>query len=167
MKIYFANDLFSEATRSFNADVVKKIRANTYAEVFLPQEDEAINDKSNYADSIMIATADTKELMSSDMLIAVLDGLAIDPGVASEIGMFYTTGKPIIALYTDPRRVAYRNLEKQQATDIVGENQISYVNLYTVGLVKKRGLIVSNSDDLPWIINEYMDTGKLRKGESL
>lgn len=161
MKIYFANDLFSEATQQFNESVVRKIRANTHAKVFLPQEDESINDKSGYADSIMIAQSDTEQLMSSDMLVAVLDGLVIDPGVASEIGMFYTTGRPIIGLYTDPRATAYGNSKKKEATDTIGENQMSYLNLYTVGLVKQRGIILPKADDLPFYINKWIDLGEL------
>jgi len=159
MKIYFANDLFSEATQSFNASVVRKIRANTNTEVFLPQEDEAINDKSGYADSIMISTSDTEQLLSSDMLVAILDGISIDPGVASEIGVFYTTGKPIIGVYTDPRAVAYGNKKKKKATDVLGENQMSYVNLYTVGLIKQRGIILDRTDDIPFVINKFIETG--------
>lgn len=157
MKLYFANDLFGEATQDFNAKVVHNIREQTEAEVFLPQENPAINDKSNYADSLMIAQADTDELLSSDVLIAVLDGLAIDPGVASEIGLFFSTGKPIIGLYTDPRSTAYGNEKKRDAVDVVGENQVSYVNLYTVGLIKQRGPIFTKSEDLTGYINKLME----------
>ena len=37
-------------------------------------------------------------------MIALLDGLTIDAGVASEIGVAYAKGIPVIGLYTDTRQ---------------------------------------------------------------
>lgn len=37
----------------------------------------------------MIALADTDEVLKSDLMVALLDGLTIDAGVASEIGVAY------------------------------------------------------------------------------
>ena len=89
---------------AYNAKVVSMIReAYPNVKVFLPQEADEINDKNNYADSKMIAKYDTKAVMDSDLLIAVLDGLTIDPGVASEVGVAYAKGIPCIGLFTDPR----------------------------------------------------------------
>ena len=83
-KIYFASPLFSEMELAFNKVLVEKIR-NQFpgVEVYLPQEQMAINDKSSYADSTMIAQYDTDALLESDLMIAVLDGAIIDVGVAS------------------------------------------------------------------------------------
>ena len=89
---------------AYNAKVVSMIReAYPNVKVFLPQEADEINDKNNYADSKMIAKYDTKAVMDSDLLIAVLDGLTIDPGVASEVGVAYAKGIPCIGLFTDPK----------------------------------------------------------------
>lgn len=74
MKIYFANGLFSEADRMFNAFVVDKIRKmSSDIEVYLPQENDDINDKTKFADSVKIAEEDNKELLSSDLVVAVLE----------------------------------------------------------------------------------------------
>lgn len=149
MKAYFANGLFSEADRIYNEHLALTLREEIEGlELFLPQE-ASINDKSTYADSVMIAELDTKELLSSDVLIAVVDGVEIDAGVASEIGVFSTTGKPIIALYTDIRQFGRDNDKKIQALIEDGvENQFTYRNLYTIGLVKKNGKVVSNINQL-------------------
>ena len=103
--LYFASPLFTEMERTFNAQVVANLRAQVPdLTVFLPQEQEAINDKNAYADSQMIARYDTEAVLKSDVLVAVLDGQLIDPGVASEIGIAYQAGIPIVGLYTDVRQ---------------------------------------------------------------
>lgn len=157
LKVYFANGLFSEAERVFNSKVVNDIRHALHSniEVFLPQE-APINDKSTYADSKMIAQLDTEKLLEADILVAVLDGVTIDAGVASEIGAFYTTGKPIIGLYTDIRRHGADNVEKLDALKQVGESQWHYLNLYTVGLVKLNGEIVTSTEELVESIKEIV-----------
>ena len=66
-------------------------------DLYLPQENAAINDKA-YADSKMIALADTENVLASDLLVALLDGPTIDAGVASEIGVAYAKGIPVVAL---------------------------------------------------------------------
>ncbi|MCP9625350.1 nucleoside 2-deoxyribosyltransferase, partial [Nocardia otitidiscaviarum] len=74
--------------------------------------------------------------------------MTIDAGVASEIGYFYSMNKPIIGVYSDIRQGAGANTEKIEALDEIAESPFSYINLYTVGLVKKRGKVVRNSDEL-------------------
>ncbi|WP_161878170.1 nucleoside 2-deoxyribosyltransferase [Alkalibacterium sp. MB6] len=150
LNIYFASPLFSEMEQLYNAHVVKKLRDqfNEQVNIYLPQENDAINDKSNYASSIQIADGDNAYLEKSDLLIAVLDGVAMDAGVASEIGYFYSMNKPIIGVYSDIRQGANGNQAKLNALDEVAESPFSYVNLYTVGLVKKRGTLVTTVDQL-------------------
>ena len=152
-KVYFAAPLFSESEQLYNNYVVSEIRDTMdnigyEIEVYLPQENGIINDKSQYADSIMIANGDNKHLEESDVLIALLDGQVIDSGVAAEIGYFYAMNKPIIGLYTDSRQGTFGNQEKIKALDEVAESQFSYINLYVVGLVKNRGKIVKTLDEL-------------------
>lgn len=158
MKVYFANGLFSQADAEFNAKIVAKIRAQyPLVEVYLPQENASINDKNNYANSLMIAKADTDEVLASDLLIAVLDGPTIDNGVASEIGVAYQAKVPIIGLYTDTRRLGADNQQKLDALQQVAENQFHYLNLYTTGLIKLNGKIVTSVDDLVAAIDEYTE----------
>lgn len=149
MKGYLANGLFSKADIMFNSYIASVLRQEFHSfELFLPQEAD-INDKNSYADSIMIAELDTTKLLEADVLIAIIDGVEIDAGVATEIGIFSTTGKPIIAVYTDVRQLGRENEKKIQALINDGvENQFMYRNLFTVGVIKKNGKIVSDITEL-------------------
>lgn len=156
-KLYFASPLFTEMELAFNAKLAAEIRqAIPDLEIFLPQEQMSINDKNAYADSKMIAQLDTDAVLSSDVLLAVLDGQIIDPGVASEIGIAYQAGIPVVGLYTDSRQQGATNQQKLDALQEVGESQFSYVNLYTVGLIKLNGLVVSKSQDVPTAIKQLL-----------
>ena len=157
VKIYFASPLFSDMERWFNTDIVDSLRYTLpeNVEIYLPQENEAINDKSGYANSVMIAEADTNELLESDFIVAVLDGATIDVGVASEIGVAYAKGIPVIGLYSDSRQGAFGNTNKINALEEVGESQFSYINLYTVGLVKSNGTLFKDVGDwFDYIVDE-------------
>ena len=114
----------------------------------MPQENASINDKSAYADSKMIAQADTEKVLESDLMIALLDGLTIDPGVASEIGVAFAKEIPVLGLYTDSRQQGADNQQKITALKTVAENQFHYLNLYTVGLIKLNGEIYSSENAL-------------------
>lgn len=158
MKIYFANALFSQADINYNAQLAAQIRnLSPQIELYLPQENNDINDKQAYADSKMIAQADTEKLLASDLVIAILDGNAIDNGVASEIGVAYAQKIPIIGLYTDTRQQGAGNQQKLAALNQVAENQFHYVNLYTTGLIKLNGTIVNNEADLLTAIKQKLN----------
>lgn len=147
-KIYLGGPLFSEMEASYNKLLANEIRKKLKVEVYNPVENEAINDKSGYADSIMIAEGDNAHLEASDILVALLDGPIVDPGLAAEIGYFYSMNKPIIALYTDSRQGSFGNQQKIDAIDNIAESQFSYVNLYIVGLIKKRGFVLDSKEKL-------------------
>jgi len=158
-KIYFGGPLFNEMEQMYNAYAVEKIR-DTYGDkvdVYLPQENAAINDKSGFADSLAIAQGDNEYLEESDLMIAVLDGVNPDSGLSAELGYFYSMERPILGLYTDTRQGAHGNEEKLAALDEIAESQFSYVNLYTVGLVKLRGEILDNVDALVEKIGDYIE----------
>ena len=164
MNIYFAAPLFAKSDLLYNAMLVKKIRAvSENLTVYLPQENEAINDKTVYADSKMIALADTEKVLESDLMIALLDGLTIDAGVASEIGVAYAKGVPIIGLYTDSRQQGGSHTKKLEALQQVAENQFHYLNLYTVGLIKLNGSIVSDETELLEALKVYLKGGQLNE----
>jgi len=141
----------------YNEQLVADIR-KTYPEVkvYVPQEQGEINDKNAYADSIAIAKYDTDALLDSQLMLAVLDGSTIDVGVATEIGVAYQAGIPIIGLYTDSRQQGATNKQKLAALQEVAESQFSYINLYTVGLVKMNGVIYNTSEDFIAAIKDYM-----------
>ena len=158
MKIYFANALFSQADINYNAQLAAQIRnLSPQIDLYLPQENNDINDKQAYADSKMIAQADTAKLLASDLVIAILDGNTIDNGVASEIGVAYAQKIPIIGLYTDTRQQGASNQQKLDALSQVAENQFHYVNLYTTGLIKLNGTIVNNEADLLTAIKQKLN----------
>jgi nucleoside 2-deoxyribosyltransferase len=149
MKIYLANALFSEADLMYNSLLFDEMIVRGH-EVYAPQKNDAINDKSNFADSIMIYNGDREQLDWADCLVAVLDGPVVDPGVAAEIGYFAARGKLIIGLYTDSRDCSkgFSNTQKINALDVPLENQFSYVNLFVVGAIKENGEIFTSRDQL-------------------
>lgn len=155
--IYFASPLFSTMEKNYNEWLVKKIREMyTDVSVYLPQEQMEINDKNSYADSKMIATYDTNALLDSKLMIAVLDGQSIDVGVATEIGVAYQAGIPIIGLFTDSRQQGADNTKKITALQDIAESQFPYVNLYTIGLIKLNGQVVNSEEDLLTQIHSYL-----------
>ncbi|WP_125567617.1 nucleoside 2-deoxyribosyltransferase [Companilactobacillus insicii] len=157
MKIYFANGLFSEADRMYNDMVVKKIREmSNDIEVYLPQENGDINDKMNYADSIKIAQEDNKELLSSDLVVAVLDGDTMDDGVATEIGLAFGKEIPVVGLWTDLRQHGFNNPAKLEAVKTIGENPFGYINNYTIGLIKMNGVVINTVDQLLVEVKKYL-----------
>lgn len=157
MKLYFAGPMFAEADLRYNDYLVKKIRElNPSLEVYLPQENGAINDKTAYANSKMIALADTEKVLESDLLVAVLDGITIDAGVASEIGVAYAKNIPMIGFYTDTRQQGADNQKKLSALGDTAENQFHYLNLYTVGLVKLNGSVVTHERDFLSLIEKQL-----------
>lgn len=145
-KIYFASPLFDDASRDWNAKIVKRIRENFEVDIYLPQENDEINDKSDSTKevtSLDIFKADTDKLSISDILIANLDGgLEIDSGVACEIGYFNAlcqndSSKKIIGLVSDVRWNA--------TNGAVGEQHGVYKNLYVIGAIKNKGILVANN----------------------
>lgn len=156
-QIYFASPLFSDMERVYNESLVKKIRT-MYPElnVYLPQEQGEINDKESYADAKMIAKYDTDALLNSQLVLAILDGVSIDVGVASEIGVAYQAGIPVLGLFTDSRQQGADNQKKITALKEVGESQFPYMNLYTSGLIKLNGQILNTEEDWLKEITTYL-----------
>jgi nucleoside 2-deoxyribosyltransferase len=161
IKAYLANGLFSESDQAFNAYLADRLRANyPWIDLYVPQENEALNDKQGYADSKTIFWGDNQYLDEADILIAVLDGVEIDSGVSAEVGRFALlreldiknnnqTHRYIFGLYTDVRQNGTENQKKIDALQQrIAENQFMYRNLYTIGGVKSNGLIVTSSDEL-------------------
>lgn len=151
MKAYLANGLFGLGDRMLNTLIASEVRKEIEGiELYVPQENAAINDKNAYADSITIAKADMDKLKESEFLIAAIDGVEIDSGVAAEIGAFSMMNKPIFALYSDVRQQGRDNENKIQALIKDGrENQFMYRNLFVIGLIKgTKGDIYSTIEEL-------------------
>jgi len=149
-KIYFAAPLFAESEQAYNKLIVDEIREifPEQVEIYLPQENADINDKSGYASSVDILEADLAHVDSSDIMIAILDGNEIDPGVAAEIGYAFSEGKTLIGLLTDIRQQGWDNDKKLEALGSVGENQFIYRNLFVTGMINKNGYIATTRKEL-------------------
>ncbi|PYF03950.1 nucleoside 2-deoxyribosyltransferase [Ureibacillus chungkukjangi] len=162
MKAYLANGLFSIGDRLVNEMLAKEIRKELpEIDLYVPQENDAINDKQAFANSIAIAEADMEKLQNSDVLIAVLDGIEVDSGVAAEIGAFSTYNRPIIALFSDVRQLGRENQQKINALVEDGtENQFIYRNLFVIGIIKRNGVIVSTVDAVVENVKRYLKEEK-------
>lgn len=167
-KIYFGAPLFSKSEQMFNDFVANKIDELNKFKIYVPQRNEAINDKRNCATAIQIYDGDTNELLTTDILIAVIDGLAIDPGLATEIGWFAreielnpNSNKIILGLYTDCRdgtNVTIKETLDQKAAMLnnnIAESQFSYVNLYSAGAIKKYGKLFKTVEELIDFLKKY------------
>jgi nucleoside 2-deoxyribosyltransferase len=107
-RAYLAAPLFNERERSFNAMLATAL--NQYCDVFLPQRDGLLLAEL-LRDGVPVEIAQTRiferdrsALLSSDLLVAVLDGAHVDEGVAFEIGFAYALGADCVGLQTDVRR---------------------------------------------------------------
>jgi nucleoside 2-deoxyribosyltransferase len=147
-KIYLANALFSEADLIYNEFLYRQLKELGF-EVYAPQNNMAINDKTKSADSIAIFDGDTEKLEWADAIVAVLDGPVIDPGVSAEIGYMAAKGKLILGLLTDSRESSKTvNPDKISFLSSPLENQFPYMNLYVVGAIKKFGNVFTSREDL-------------------
>jgi len=106
-RLYLASPLFSEAERPYNYALCAEMERS--ADVFLPERDGLL-----YRDLIasgvsaekarrMIFDVDVAAIQQCDVLLAVLDGRAIDEGVAFEMGIAYSLSKFCVGLRTDGR----------------------------------------------------------------
>jgi len=96
MKVFLAAPLFSEAERLFNSKIAKRLRENGF-EVWLAQEAPFIQ-KGTHEEKKTIYEGDISTLKTCDAVLAVLDGVEVDAGVAYEMGYGKALGKPIVGL---------------------------------------------------------------------
>ena len=149
-------------------NLARELEERTGIDLYVPQRNADINDKKNNDDiitDIKIAQADTAELKNANILIACLDGLTIDDGVAGEVmahgvmrefeienGIDFP--RMIIGIITDMRYMG------------TGENKL-YRNLMIVGKVKEHGKLVvgyagddSYIDEVVNLINDFINQHK-------
>jgi len=101
MKAFLAAPLFSEAERDFNSKVAKRLRDKGF-QVWLAQESPFIHEGTS-KEKEKIYEEDISALKACDVVVAVLDGVEVDSGVAFEMGYAVAIGKPVIGLKTDHR----------------------------------------------------------------
>lgn len=164
MKGYLANGLFNIGDRYVNEQLAKALReAYPELDLYVPQENGEINDKSQFASSRMIARADKSKVVESDFLVACLDGVEIDSGVSAEVGIMSMLDRPMFGLMTDIRQFGRDNQKKIDAlVEDATENQFIYRNLMVVGLVKDSpyGGIYSSIEDLVEAFTKWVEETK-------
>lgn len=111
MRIYFAAPLFSQAERNYNEAVCQRLEDDGHS-VFLPQRDgieglDAVFERDGIEthDDAMreISSTNRSAVLDADVVVAVLDGLATDEGVAVEMTIAHENDIPVLALDTDLR----------------------------------------------------------------
>lgn len=113
-KVFLAAPLFSESERDFNSKIAKKLRESGF-EVWFAQESPFIQE-GTHEEKRRIYEEDISALKASDVVVAVLDGIEVDAGVAYEMGYAKALGKPIIGLKTD-----YRAFSKMEEINLILE----------------------------------------------
>jgi len=101
MKVFLAAPLFSEAERNFNSKVAKRLRDEGF-EVWLAQEYPFIHEGTS-KEKKKIYEEDISALKACDFVVAILDGVEVDSGVAFEMGYAVAIRKPVLGLKTDHR----------------------------------------------------------------
>ncbi len=105
-KIYLAGPLFTHAELEYNLKI-KDLLVKKKILVFLPQEDaEDTTSERESQNQECIFKKCVEGVDSSDIVVAVLDGVDVDSGTAWEIGYAYAKGKPIVGLRTDFRSLS-------------------------------------------------------------
>lgn len=89
IQVYLAGSMFCEADRMYNALLAKKIRerVGNYIDLYVPQENLSINDKTKCANSHDIFWGDYNRLQRCDIFIARIDGDIPPSGTSAEIGI--------------------------------------------------------------------------------
>jgi nucleoside 2-deoxyribosyltransferase len=120
MQVFLAAPLFSESERGFNEKVAEELRGGGF-DVWMAQEAPFIKEGS-HEEKKRIYEKDVSALRGSDVVVAVLDGVEVDSGVAFEMGFAKALGKPIIGLKTD-----YRTFSRMEEVNLMLE--VSVMNI--------------------------------------
>jgi nucleoside 2-deoxyribosyltransferase len=134
MQIFLAAPLFNKAERKFNEEVAKDLREAGF-DVWMAQEAPFIKEGS-LEEKKKIYEKDVSALKGSEVLVAILDGVEVDSGVAFEMGFANALGKPIIGLKTD-----YRTFSPIEEINLILE--VSIINICetvdeVISILKKR-----------------------------
>ena len=164
IQVYLAGSMFCEADRMYNAFLAEKIRERLGEDIdlYVPQENKSINDKTKCADSHDIFWGDYNRLQKCDIFIARIDGDIPPSGTSAEIGIMSqrrqyweqnkTTEFPpmILGLCTDSRnpKRTYLDAKNELMKNEDYESQYCYFNLFTLGCIKVNGELATSVDDL-------------------
>jgi nucleoside 2-deoxyribosyltransferase len=169
MKVYLASPLgFAESSRLY-LEPVKQVLQSHGLEVWDPWSEPALDGFARAArmrpgparleafqkQNTRVAARNQRQIEVADMVVAILDGVDVDSGTASEIGYAHALGKLIVGLRTDIRRS--------------GENEAVIVNLQVQhwidasrGSRGKKGRIVTSLDSLDKALQDLVPKGRKR-----
>ena len=164
IQVYLAGSMFCEADRMYNAFLAEKIRERLGEDIdlYVPQENKSINDKTKCADSHDIFWGDYNRLQKCDIFIARIDGDIPPSGTSAEIGImsqrrqYWEQNKTaefppmILGLCTDSRnpKRTYLDAKNELMKNEDYESQYCYFNLFTLGCIKVNGELATSVDDL-------------------
>jgi nucleoside 2-deoxyribosyltransferase len=181
IKVYLASQIFAECWRDYNEKLANRIEEEfPDIELYVPQRNKSINDKTKCATAEDIAYGDfTNNLDHDDIVVAVVDGDTPGIGTTVEIGYFArmcqeeiertgSTKKKIIALYTDSRECSSTvNNAKNEMLHSVAECQYSYLNLLLVGAIKRYGVICRDIEQVLEELDKAIQEQKKDKIEEI
>lgn len=89
INVYLAGSMFCEGDRMYNAYIAKQIRERLADKInlYVPQENQSINDKTKCANSHDIFWGDYNRLQKCDIFIGRIDADVIPSGTSAEIGI--------------------------------------------------------------------------------
>jgi nucleoside 2-deoxyribosyltransferase len=100
--------------------MAKRLRDNGF-EVWLAQDASFIQ-KGTHKEKEMIYEGDVSALTTCDVVVAVLDGVEVDAGVACEMGYARALGKPIVGFKTD-----YRTFSGMEEVNLILEVSLTKI----------------------------------------
>ena len=175
IQVYLAGSMFCEADRMYNAFLAEKIRERLGEDIdlYVPQENKSINDKTKCADSHDIFWGDYNRLQKCDIFIARIDGDIPPSGTSAEIGImsqrrqYWEQNKTsefppmILGLCTDSRnpKRTYLDAKNELMKNEDYESQYCYFNLFTLGCIKVNGELATSVDEL---VDKLEDAVKIR-----
>ena len=161
VQVYLAGSMFCEADRMYNELLAKRIRERLGEDIdlYVPQENNSINDKTKCANSHDIFWGDYNRLQNCDIFIARIDGDIPPSGTSAEIGIMSqrrqdwnkdTIPPMILGLCTDSRnpKRTYLEAKNELMKNEDYESQYCYFNLFTLGCIKVNGELATSIDEL-------------------
>lgn len=156
VRVYLASPLgFAHSTLSHMDELVERLSEHTT--ISNPWDDKRFEADFGRAPSIQdreerlalyrrlnteLGRANVERIDACDGVIAVLDGVDVDSGTASEIGYAFAGGKRIYGLRTDFR--------------LTGDNEGSHVNLQVQYFIEASGgCICTTVDDLVRVVDTW------------
>ncbi len=145
MRAYIASHFFNDAMFHWTEALASYLEEHTDLTLYVPQRNDDINDKATNDATITavgIAEADTMELKKADLLIACIDGLTIDDGVAGEImgfGIMAELEEEYAIEGRRPRRIL--GIYTDMRAEGTGDNRL-YRNQMIVGKIQQHGKVL-------------------------